>query len=67
MELLDTNPPWTVMQNCEIVGGMRVKDEWLDEWKLVYERQQHLLILSLSSSTIHDSSFVYLSEQCVNQ
>lgn len=37
MELQGTNPPGTVTQKYETEAGMSVKDEWLDEWKLIYE------------------------------
>lgn len=70
MELLDTNPLGTVRQKYETQGGMSVKDEWLDEWTLMYETLSKATAshhFGLSSCTIHDSSFMYLSEHCVNQ
>lgn len=70
MELRDTKPLGTVTQKYETEGGMSVKDEWLDEWKLMYETilkatESHYSHLSLC--TMHDSGFMYLSEYCVNR
>ncbi len=70
MELRDTNPPGTVTQKYETEGGMSVKDEWLDEWKLMYETMLKATAshhFSLSSCTMHDSNFMYLREHCVNR
>lgn len=70
MELRDTNPLGTVTQKYETEGGMSVKDEWLDEWKLMHETMSEAVEFhnfDLSSCIMHDSGFMYLSEYCGNQ
>lgn len=63
MELRDTNPLGTVTQKYETQGGMSVKDEWLDEWKLMYETTWKATAschFCLSSCVTHNSNFMYL-------
>lgn len=63
MELRDTNPLGTVTQKYETQGGMSVKDEWLDERKLMYETTWKATAschFCLSSCMTHNSNFMYL-------
>lgn len=61
-KLLDTNPLGTVTQKYETERGMSVKDEWLNEWRMMYQRVWNLKY-NPTISAFNNQSFIKISKE----